>query len=410
MIRSRIPPQRDVLIVGAGPAGSVTAALLARAGWSVAVLERAHLPRPKPCGECLNPGAMSALRRVGLLDPVLALSPALLHGWEIRSGDIRAVADFPDGVGHGLGLPRDVLDAALVAAARESGTVVEEGVTVRRVSELATDGVRTLTTREPDGSPGARSARVVVGADGLRSVVARSIGAPRRLPKLRKVSLTLRVRGRRDPTDRGVVMIGDGVTVGVAPVDAAATLWNLTLVLDATRARAAAGRSPALVLDSARRAGCDWLEGPEVVAGPWASGPFDWPMRAVTADGIVLVGDAAGYYDPLTGQGIFRAVRSAELAASAIDSALRGGRVSSADFRGYALRHRAAFAAGGLVQHAVEQVVSRGSLRDRVVGSLAQRPSALGALLGVTGDGAPTRSLLRPEVLSAFLLPARGDE
>jgi flavin-dependent dehydrogenase len=190
-------------------------------------------------------------------------------------------------------------------------------------------------------------------------------------------------------------------------VDSSAERWNLTAVVDAADARAAAAAPAAFVLERARLAGCSWAEGPVVTEGPWASGPFDWPMRTVTADGLLLVGDAAGYYDPLTGQGIYRALRSAELAAEAIDSALRADRVSHGDLRGYAVRHRMAFAAGEAVQRAIEQVVKRRALRERMVGRLSRRPTALRALLGVTGDGAPARSLLRPEVLSALLLPAR---
>src|SRR6185503_2280361 len=119
--------------------------------------------------------------------------------------------------------------------------------------------------------------------------------------------------------------------------------WNATVVVDADReGRAVAGDPARFALERiAETLGGSWRG--RRVDGPWASGPFDWPTRRTVADGVVLVGDAAGYYDPLTGQGIYRALRSAELAARAIDSALRGGRVSSADLRGYALRHRAVF-------------------------------------------------------------------
>jgi flavin-dependent dehydrogenase len=118
------------------------------------------------------------------------------------------------------------------------------------------------------------------------------------------------------------------------------------------------------------------------------------------------VGDAAGYYDPLTGQGIHQALHSAELAAEAIDSALRRGRVSEAELRGYERRHRSAFTPGRLVQRTIEQVVSRGSLRSVFLERLAARRSAFDALLAVTGDRAPVRSLMRPSVVSALLLPA----
>jgi flavin-dependent dehydrogenase len=395
----------DVLIVGAGPAGSATAALLAEAGWSVKILERAVFPRPKPCGECLNPGAVAALRRIGMLAPVLALDPAKIDGWMVGSGEAQARGDFSVAAGPGLGVPRDRLDAALLGAARSSGASAEEGVTVRGVGEPTPLG-RALSVRERDGSPGARRARIIVGADGLRSVTARAVGALRRSPRLRKLSLTARLRGRIALTRRGLLRITDGTTVGLAPVDALKALWNLTVVVHSSRAgRAAAGAPLAFMLEKAARSNLQWLEGPEVVAGPWASGPFDWPTRAVVADGLLLVGDAAGYYDPLTGQGIHQALRSAELAAEAIDSALRTGRVSEA-LGWYARRHRATFAPARLVQRAIEHVVSRAALRGALLERLAARPFAFDALLAVTGDSSPVRSLLRPRVVSALLLPA----
>jgi 2-polyprenyl-6-methoxyphenol hydroxylase-like FAD-dependent oxidoreductase len=181
-------------------------------------------------------------------------------------------------------------------------------------------------------------------------------------------------------------------------------MWNLTVVVDAARwgRTVAAGTLPFL-LASAERAGLDWIEGPDVIAGPWASGPFDRPMRHVTADCALLVGDAAGYYDPLTGQGIFRALHSAELAARNLDEALRRSRVSRSDLRPYEVRSRAAFTPGRAVQRAVEGVMSRSALRGPVMHRLAGQPELLSALLGVIGDLSPVRSLMRPHVLLAAL-------
>jgi flavin-dependent dehydrogenase len=126
-------------------------------------------------------------------------------------------------------------------------------------------------------------------------------------------------------------------------------------------------------------------------------------MRHVTADRALLVGDAAGYYDPLTGQGIFRALHSAELAAGTLDEALRKSRTSRADLRSYESQSRAAFTPGRVVQRAVEGVMSRSSLRRPVMHRLAGHPELLSALLGVIGDLSPVRSLIRPRVLLAAL-------
>lgn len=398
----------DVLVVGGGPAGSVTATLLARRGWSVTVLDRSRFPRPKACGECLNPGAVAVLARLGLLERLLPLSPAVLEGWEVRAGGRSARASFPAGgrAPTGLGLPRSVLDASLLDAAREAGARVEEGVSVRGLAALDRTGRRTVSVREGGGPTGVRSARFVVGADGLRSVVARAIAAPARPPRLEKLSLTVRVRGRRACASHGLLVLSDQGTVGLAPVSAAGDLWNLTVVVDAPRrGREVAAGPLGFVLEAAERAGLDWTEPPEVTEGPWASGPFDWPMRTVTARGVALVGDAAGYYDPLTGQGIFRAIRSAELAADAIDRALRRSGVSGSRLAGYRLRHRASFAPGRGIQRVVERVVSSGALREPVVGRLASRPGALSTLIGVTGDATPARRLLAAEVVRALVWP-----
>jgi flavin-dependent dehydrogenase len=141
----------------------------------------------------------------------------------------------------------------------------------------------------------------------------------------------------------------------------------------------------------------------EIRGGPWASGPFDWPSTPVPAHGVVLVGDAAGYYDPLTGQGIGRALMSAELAAPVVDTALRRGRTDGEALEPYARLFRRRFRPGRRVQRVVEAVVSRSWLRDPVVERLGRAPALLDALLRVTGDARPVRSLLRPRHLASVL-------
>src|SRR5688572_27475854 len=102
----------DVLVVGGGPAGSTVARLLALRGWAVTLLDRARFPRAKPCGECLNPGAVEALSRLGLLHRVEALGPARLRGWRVESAGRVAVGSFP-AWREGRSLARAGFDQAL---------------------------------------------------------------------------------------------------------------------------------------------------------------------------------------------------------------------------------------------------------------------------------------------------------
>jgi flavin-dependent dehydrogenase len=388
----------DVLVVGGGPAGSTTARLLALQGWKVRLLDRSHFPRPKPCGECLNPGAVAALARLGVLDDVLALEPASLGGWVIGTppgGSARFAARplavargrFPPGH-SGLSIDRARLDHALLAAAQRAGVEVEEGRRVRT------------------GDPVLTTAPVVVGADGLRSVVGRAARAYRRAPRLRKLSITVHVEGVALDPREGCIRLDALGTVGLAPLDPRGARWNATVVVDARgHGRAVAGDPGGFalarvveVLAPAPR--------PRAVAGPWTSGPFDWPGRRAVMDGVVLVGDAAGYFDPLTGQGIFRALRSAELAADAIDTALRAGRAFRRDLDSYERALRRELSAPLRVQRGVEAVISRGPLRRGAIRLLGRRPRPMNTLIAVTGDLESPRALLRP-ALWADLLSSR---
>src|SRR5437660_125783 len=165
----------DVIVVGGGPAGSVAAAVLAGAGCRVLVAERARFPRNKPCGDYLNPGCAGVLNRIGALGDIEhAALP--VPGWRIVAPD-GAAASTAFSSGTGFALPRRTLDHILLTRAATMGAAVIEGARVTAL-DRGPGGVGVAIGRgDAPGEHEVLNARLVIGADGLRSAIARMIGA-----------------------------------------------------------------------------------------------------------------------------------------------------------------------------------------------------------------------------------------
>ena len=403
----------EVVIAGAGPAGSVLALLLARAGAAVLLLDRATFPRPKPCGDCLSAEATRLLDRLGLLPDVLACAPALLRGWRIlgpdQTGFTTRFEDFGDPdphVQHAIAIERSVLDRVLLDAARAAGAAVLTGATVTDLCFEA-DVVCGVQARTAAGDRTFR-ARLTVGADGLRSRVARRLGAVARAPRVRKLSLTTHAAVGRDLGGFGEMHSCGTLCVGVAPVSSRHGGHNITLVADAARYGRDVARDPRAFFTRALRAlpalDLGTVEPHELLA----SGPFDSPMRRTTFDGAALVGDAAGYFDPFTGQGVYQAMAGATALANVVTPALeraQRGPVTAVALAPYAHAHRALTRPARRVQHLVDGVLSRPRLARAALGLLEQRPRAAAALIAVTADLRPARTLLSPRFALALLTP-----
>jgi geranylgeranyl reductase family protein len=386
-----VSEQREVVIVGAGPAGAATAAWLADAGHDVLLLDRARFPRRKPCAECVNPAGVDALRRLGVWGEVMAAGPARLDGWRIgpHGGDTFEGC-FPGGV-HGIGIPREVLDHILFRHAAARGAQTRTGVRVTDVVRDARGGVMGVRVQGEDGEREIR-ARLVIGADGLRSVVLRRLDLLRRRPRLRKLALTAHVAGFDGKPGRGEVHVtGRRACIGIAPVGGG--LANVTVVIPDERSKEVAGDADGFFDAALAAHGFGALTRVDEVM---ATGPFDCPVRSAVADGALLVGDAAGYYDPFTGQGIFRALRGAELAAQTAHAALLAGDTSARALAPYERARRRAFAPGERMQRIVESFVSRPALLGTIARRFTARPSLADAVIRVTGDVAPAGSLFTP--------------
>lgn len=403
----------DAVVVGAGPAGAVTATLLARAGASVLLLDRARFPRDKPCSEYLSPETTRVLERLGdgVLEEVERSAPARLVGMKVVAPDgTVALGRFAAGHGHapprpyGFALPRTVFDTILLRAAERAGAVVREGVAVEDLlyEEGAVGGV---TTRElGNGARDTARSRVVVGADGLRSVVARRLGYRRAGPP-RRVALSAHVADALDIGDVGEMHVGRSGYIGLGPIGNGIT--TVALVVPAARATGPEGALRNQFFETleefpgvAGRFRADRVTRPVLVTGPFAQ----WTRAAYSA-GALLVGDAADFFDPFTGQGIYSAMRGAELAAETLRAALAHGEgpLTAAVLAPYARARRSAFGGKWVLERLIGLGVGWPALATRVIRRLARRPDLADLLIGATGNFVPATAVLSPRTLVALL-------
>jgi menaquinone-9 beta-reductase len=389
----------DVVVVGAGPAGAASAILLAGRGWSVALLDKAGFPRPKICGEYLSPEAARILDGLGVLKTVDQAGAQPLRGMRIVAPDGTALDGAYPTAGpwrgyrdHALAVPREVLDQILVERARSLPVEVRER---HRVTGLLRDRGRVAGVRaqDEDGRELEIRARLVVGADGRSSVVASSLGLVRPHP-LRRMALIQHVSGIEELGDRGEIYLDPPDYAILNPV--APGLVNLGLVVPLGHAAPWRGRLETFFRARLKqlRHLAPRLAGMEPAGRLMAMGPLAYRVGEPRVGGVLLAGDAAGFYDPFTGEGIYTALRSAELLAGTAHAALALGDLSTRALASYGRARAREFAAKSRVTRAVQFLIARRRTSNAAAHVLARRPALLDALMGVIGDFVPPGALL----------------
>lgn len=390
----------DVIVVGAGPAGSATALLLARRGYRVSIVDRARFPRPKPCGEYVNPDAAARLDALGV-GAAVAAAGTTLSGVHIAGQDGCAVwAPFP--AGRALLVSRMHLDHALLcAAARAGAQVIEEF----RVDGVLPGSVPVATGRHR-GRAMRLAARLVIGADGLRSVVARRAG-PLRAAADGHYTIGAHFEISESPVPGLGLHLGHGWFAGAAVYGNGN--GNIVVAVARSAFRLARGDVEALFSTA-----CEQLPALRALVRrarrvtPFISvGPLGYTRRPAADDGLLLVGDAAGTINPMTGEGIAMALQSAELAAAAVDQALQSDSASRRALACYERARIAAFNERWVVSRALQWIVRRPALASSLLARMMADPRLATVLLGVVGDVRPARDIFSPGFVGRLAL-SRG--
>lgn len=382
----------DVLIVGAGPAGAVAGAILARAGARVRIVDRAAFPRPKLCGDTVNPGTLARLRALDLA-----------HGIEERSlrvdgmrvtGERGVVIDgrYPRGV-SGRAITRRDLDWLLLQQAIAAGCQFDPGVAVRRAIVAEQARARSVggAVIGGDGHESSIGARVTLAADGRHSTIAFALGLGFHPPRPRRWAIGAYFENfMPSGSDPGLTLsfgemhVRRSHYIGIAPVPGGLT--NVCVVKPSGPGDAALGDpagflTRALAADPLLR---DRAAGATLIGSPVVLGPLAVEVRHEEIDGLLLAGDAAGFIDPMTGDGLRFATHGAELAAAAALRALAHGWTGVHDQ--LAAERRRAFGGKWRFNRALRSLV--GSPRGVDAAALGARiaPPLLRAVISHAGD------------------------
>jgi flavin-dependent dehydrogenase len=378
----------DVIIAGAGPAGTIAAIVLARSGARVLLLDRARFPRDKMCGDCLNPGAVALFAQLNLPNWIDTHGLST-EGWLVTGpGGARVEGWYPRGL-RGRTVTRRDLDYWLLSEALRAGAQFEDGVVVCRAMTEPTGGgaggtrVNGVIVRSPSHGETALKARVTIAADGRRSPLAFGLGLAAHPTRPRRWAIGAYFENVAGHSPLGEMHIRTDGYLGVAQlaggltkVCAVARPANFTNIQNPARALRE-------VIDRQEHLRERFADS-RIATRPVVLGPLAVDAQVAGVEGLLLAGDAAGFIDPMTGDGLLLAMRGGELAAdAALDVLATGNPVAHVAL---ARRRRLAFSQKWRLNRMLREVVGCPAALSLAALGAAVVPGFVRALVSAAGD------------------------
>ena len=414
----------DVIVIGGGPAGCAMALDLNRRGYDVALCDQAKFPRDKVCGEFISPGADPILEQFGVLGSIEALAPKRLKGVAISSYESAELGiDYPVSAKTGLrptslSVPRYQLDALFLKQVQNAGVKVfqQHKITDFVFNEDCVAGVKGWDETKTSFS---LHSKLVVDAGGRNAVSLRKFNLKREPKGNTKIAFSAHWQGVCLPEDycymhvsrpgyTGISSVGNGKANVVLVVEVRGRSSNLnqkTLTGDeklALRGGGVEGSALAgensetfyhrVLMQNSRRS--KMLEGGERVEPVRSVESLAFTVKPVPCGGLVLVGDATGFIDPFTGEGIYLSLRSSQLASEVIHGGFKNSNFSRNFLSVYDERRKQEFGGKFLLSRIFQGLIYNRPFCNRVMKSLSTNRVLAETLVGVIGDILPAEKVV----------------
>jgi len=385
----------SVIVIGGGPAGSATALFLARSGYNVLLLDQATFPRDKVCGEFISPAADAILDDLGVLADIEATSPVRLKGVAISSYEKTGFAvEYPPGAKKpmtSLSLPRLVFDQLLIQKVKQAGVEVREG---SKVTDFIIEDGKVAGVRGRDASRTSFEFRcnMVVDAGGRNGVSLRRFDLQKKSRGSRKIALAAHWTVPKPLKNYCQMHISRPGYTGIAPTGK--NQVNVVLVVDKNclPEKDLQEFYVRTVLQNPLRQSL--LDRGRVEEKVRSVDSLAFSVRPPKVGGLLLVGDAAGFIDPFTGEGIYLSLRSAQIASGVIDTAFRKKDFSRASLSSYESMRLREFRRKFLLSKILQRLIYNRPLCNRVIRTLAGNPDQAATLVGVIGDYFPADKVM----------------
>jgi len=396
----------DIIIIGGGPAGCSAALGLNRLGYRVILCDQAKFPRDKVCGEFMSPAVDPILHRLGVLNHIESLGPQRLKGVAISSYEgEELVIDYPCQPGQterptSLSVPRYELDSLFIEQVRRVGVDVREK---NKIIDFLFEKDRVSGVRGWDENKVSFTlkAPLVIDAGGRNSLSLKKFNLKRASSKNTKIAMAAHWRGANIPDDYCYMHVSRPGYTGISSVREDRV--NVVLVVDQNSMR---GEKPDSFYECTvmkNRLRHKILQNAECIEPVRAVESLGFSVKPIPCGGLLVVGDAMGFIDPFTGEGIYLSLRSSEIAVEIADLALKNADFSLEFLKAYEKKRKQEFEKKFLLSRILQKLIYNQFFCDQVVRVLKEKRDLAEILVGVIGDLVPAERVISFKFLSQLI-------